>query len=60
MKLITLLDKLVKLDDRIEIVGLSGKTILIADSGEVPLRYLQCDVSKIDVFGEGFYRFTII
>ena len=60
MKLIKLLDRLVKLDDRIEIVGLSGKSLLLADSGEVPVRYLQCEVSKIDIFGDGFFRFTII
>ena len=59
MKLIELLNKLVKLDDKIEIIGLSGKSLLIADSGEVPLRYLKCEVSKIEVAGN-FFQFTII
>lgn len=59
MKLIELLNKLVKLDDKIEVLGLSGKSLLIADSGEVPLRYLRCEVSKIEVTGN-FFQFTII
>lgn len=59
MKLIELLNKLVKLDDKIEIIGLSGKSLLIADSGEVPLRYLKCEVSKI-VINDNFFQFTII
>lgn len=59
MKLIEVLNKLVKLDDRIEIIGLSGKSLLIADSGEVPLRYLRCEVSNIKIIGN-FFQFTII
>ena len=59
MKLIEALDKLVKLDDRIEIIGLSGKSLLIADSGQAPLRYLKCEVSKIVINGN-FFQFTII
>lgn len=60
MKLITLLDKLVKLEDRIEIVALSGKSLLIADSGEIPARYLQCDIVKIEILGFNLFRFTIV
>ena len=59
MQLIEALNKLVKLDDRVEIIGLSGKSLLLADSGEVPLRYLRCEVSKIEITGN-FFQFTII
>ena len=59
MKLIEILNKLVELEDRIEIIGLSGKSLFLADSGKVPLRYLRCEVSKIKITGN-FFQFTII
>lgn len=59
MKLIEALNKLVDLNDRIEIVGLSGKSLLVAESGDVPLIYLRCEVSNIKITNN-FFQFTII
>lgn len=58
MKLIKLLDKLTNLNDKVEIVGLSGKTIMISDSGSVPVRYLRCDCINIKI--DNHYTFTIV
>lgn len=58
MKLIEVLNKLTKLDDKIEIVGLSGKRLMISDSGSVPVRYLRCECSNVKI--NDHFTFTII
>lgn len=58
MKLIKVLEKLTKLDDKIEIIGLSGKRLIIADSGSVPVRYLKCECSNVKI--NNHFTFTIV
>lgn len=58
MKLVKLLDKLVNLNDRVEIKSLSGQTLMIAESGSVPVRYLRCECSQINI--DSHFTFTIV
>ena len=58
MKLIEVLEKLTKLDDKIEIVGLSGKRLTVTDSGSVPVRYLKCECSNVKI--NDHFIFTIV
>lgn len=58
MKLIEVLEKLTKLDDKIEIIGLSGKRLMVTDSGSVPVRYLKCECSNIKI--NDHFTFTIV
>lgn len=58
MKLIEVLEKMVKLDDKIEIIGLSGKRLMVTDSGSVPVRYLKCECSNVKI--NDHFTFTIV
>lgn len=58
MKLIEVLEKLTNLDDKIEIVGLSGKRLMVTDSGSVPVRYLKCECSNVKI--NDHFTFTIV
>lgn len=58
MKLIKVLQKLTNLDDKIEIVGLSGQTLMISDAGSVPVMYLRCECSNVKI--DSHYTFTIV
>lgn len=58
MKLITVLEKLTKLDDKIEIVGLSGQMLMVTESGNVPVMYLKCECANIKI--NDHFTFTII
>ena len=58
MKLIEVLEKLTKLDDKIEIIGLSGKRLMVTDSGSVSVRYLKCECSNIKI--NDHFTFTIV
>ena len=58
MKLITVLEKLTNLEDKVEIKGLSGKTLMISECGSVPVMYLRCECSDIKITDH--FTFTII
>ena len=58
MKLIKVLEKLTNLDDKIEIIGLSGKRLMVIDSGSVPFRYLKCECSNVKI--DNHFTFTIV
>lgn len=58
MKLISALEKLTKLDDKIEIVGLSGQRLMVAESGSVPVMYLKCECANIKI--DDHFTFTIV
>lgn len=58
MKLIKILNKLVKLEDIVEIVGLSGRSLMITDSGSIPVRYLKCECTNVKI--DNHFTFTIV